>query len=336
MAKRTAKEMLNVLMVRIKQENASDISVVTGHAAAGLDFLNDALLEITNSTNGRWYSLLRNRIFQTSQNAIVTVLTFGNLSGETITLTIDGTAVVLTEGVDFNAVTDNNTTATNIATAISAISNAITGEAQTNVVTARITTPANDTGISVVATNSAAADLTIELEANGLYALPSQYHSSLIIKNISQNRIIISDWSKVLDFDDPDEDSDGTTLVFTIENESYRFHPRPSAVDTIKERFWKIPDRLAANTDLYELPEFCEVAILTLAESNLWFFLDKSAKGDRLRILYQRSLLPDAQESNDEMLDRIMKMDASDANPLNPSGYPLAPPFLGSNFTRQY
>ena len=153
---------------------------------------------------------------------------------------------------------------------------------------------------------------------------------------MTQNRVIYPDWSKVLDFDDPDEDSSGTTLVYTIENRSYKFHPKPASVDKIKEKYWKMPPKLTADADEYALPDTCEVALLTLAESNLQYFLDKSAKGDRLRILYNKSLLPDAKDSNDAILDKILTLDSSDSNPLNPSGLPLAPPFLGSNYTRQY
>jgi predicted RecA/RadA family phage recombinase len=51
----------------------------------------------------------------------VEVLTYTGLTGKTITVTIGRTDTVLTEGVDFNAETGNNTTATNIAAAIAAL-----------------------------------------------------------------------------------------------------------------------------------------------------------------------------------------------------------------------
>ena len=52
----------------------------------------------------------------------VTVVDFAQGAGDTVTVTVNGSATVLTAGVDFTAGTSNNVTATNIATAISAVS----------------------------------------------------------------------------------------------------------------------------------------------------------------------------------------------------------------------
>jgi predicted RecA/RadA family phage recombinase len=54
----------------------------------------------------------------TIAGGVITVIHYDQLGGKTITVTIDGTDHVLTEGVDFTAETGNNTTATNIAAAI--------------------------------------------------------------------------------------------------------------------------------------------------------------------------------------------------------------------------
>ena len=333
MAKRDNLAMINVLMRRIKQDDVTTIDV-TGHASAVLKYLEDAEREITNHLNGRWYTLLTNRTFRTSENVIVTVLDYTSLSSKTITITYNGVDVVLTEGVEWTASVNNDTTATSIASAITTALSGVTGTAVLAVVTARTTTPINNTGMSAVVTSASTSDLTVALDANGEYALPTNYHSTLIIKNTSQNIIIYPDVSKVLDFDDPDESTTGTTLVYSVEGSVYRFHPRPSSVDIIKEKYWRMPVGITVATDEYELPDICEVAILTLAESNLWYYLDKSLKGDRLRILYNKELLPSAVTSNDNILDRILMLEADHFSSGNPSGLPLAPPFLGSNFPR--
>jgi predicted RecA/RadA family phage recombinase len=57
----------------------------------------------------------------TISGMVLTVVTFGALAGKTVTVTIDGVATVLTEGVDWTAATANSNTATSLAAAIDAL-----------------------------------------------------------------------------------------------------------------------------------------------------------------------------------------------------------------------
>lgn len=66
---------------------------------------------------------------------VLTVLTFGNLAGEWVDVNVNGIVTRLTEGVQWNAVTNNNTTATNLAAAIEAVAG-VKASAATNAVTA--------------------------------------------------------------------------------------------------------------------------------------------------------------------------------------------------------
>lgn len=101
---------------------------------------------------------------QVITTARVVVLTFGNLTGETITIVVNGVTTVLTEGVDFSAVTNNNTTATNIATAF----DAVTGlEAVSSTATVVVSTE-NGFNIESIVTNSAIADLTVVTETSDI------------------------------------------------------------------------------------------------------------------------------------------------------------------------
>lgn len=96
---------------------------------------------------------------QVITRATVVVLTFGNLTGETITLKRNGVSTTITEGVDFTAVTSNNVTATNIATAI----DSLTGlEAVPSAATVTVTLENGFTLQSIV-TTSATTDLTAVL-----------------------------------------------------------------------------------------------------------------------------------------------------------------------------
>lgn len=53
-----------------------------------------------------------------AKDAIITVVDYTNLGGETITVVVSGATINIVEGVDYIAETNNDTTATNIATAI--------------------------------------------------------------------------------------------------------------------------------------------------------------------------------------------------------------------------
>lgn len=57
----------------------------------------------------------------TIEGAVLTVIDYTGLTGKTVTVTIGGTTYTLTEGTDFDAETDNETTASNLATAIAAL-----------------------------------------------------------------------------------------------------------------------------------------------------------------------------------------------------------------------
>lgn len=91
-----------------------------------------------------------------AHEGIVTVKIFGNLAGEIITVGLDGSDTVLTEGAQWTAETNEATTATNIATAISVI-DGITATATGAIVSAIAGTGIDLTTLS---TNSASDDMT--------------------------------------------------------------------------------------------------------------------------------------------------------------------------------
>jgi len=86
----------------------------------------------------------------------LTVLDFAQLDSDnaTVTVTINGTAVVLTEEVEWNAATSNDATATSLASAINALTGA-TATAATNVVTV---VPASGIALTSTATGRVRLD----------------------------------------------------------------------------------------------------------------------------------------------------------------------------------
>lgn len=321
-------------MRRIYQSDVSDVATATGHGRVALGYLNDAIIEIYNKANGRWYSLLQTRRYKTSNNALITLIDFSLIALDTITITFNGTAVVLTEGTDFSAITSNETTATNIATAITAASGLgdVVGSSEGVEVIARAPV-ANLDGITAVATSAPTTGLTIALDDNGEYALADDFGAFFVVKDLTNNRIIPSEWDKIIDLDDPDEDSSGTILMYSVRKDHVRMYPKPDSVVVIKEAYWKLVTRLTANSTLYDLPEFCETAILKVAEAETWYYLDKNSKGDRARGR-AKILIEDAMETNDSILDRILMLDADFGS--NRSNFGITPPFLGSNFAHPY
>ena len=97
---------------------------------------------------------------QVVTTARIVVLDYTNLSGETITVKVNGIITVLTEGVEFSAVTSNTVTATNIATAF----DAVTGLAGVSATATVVVSVHNGYTIQSIVTNSAIADLTVVVQ----------------------------------------------------------------------------------------------------------------------------------------------------------------------------
>ena len=341
MAKYTALELTNKILERIFQSKISDISAATGQANIALSYINDAILEIYNKNKGRWHSMLTNRKYVTPFDVIITVLDYSQLSGETISITYFGATVTLTEGVDFTAVTDNATTASNISAALIADATLSANSRSTSIVSNNVATLyaqlasftsglASITGASTSVTDTDV--LTVTTRGAQRIFTPSNFGSMYVMKDITTNQIIFSEYAKALDYYDPNEDEDGTPVIFSLRNDHLILYPRPSSNITIKEYYWKLPTKLASNSDLYDLPEFCENAILKVAESEMFYYLDKSAKGDRSRGR-AKLLIEEAIDTNDNMLDKIISLDASF---FGTTGLPMTPPSLGSNYSRPH
>ena len=91
-----------------------------------------------------------------AKDSCINVLDYNDLSGETITISINNTVTVITEGVDYNAETSNDVTATNIATFMDTIIG-ISATSSANVVTLFTD---DEYDIDNLTENSSSADLT--------------------------------------------------------------------------------------------------------------------------------------------------------------------------------
>ena len=92
-----------------------------------------------------------------------TVVSYADLAGDTATVTVNGTATVLTEGVNWTAATSNDATATSLAAAIDAIS----GVAAAAVAAVVYVTPDDSTYTLTVASGDG-TNLTVTSGTNGV------------------------------------------------------------------------------------------------------------------------------------------------------------------------
>lgn len=123
-----------------------------------------------------------------SGSKTVTIDDYSNCAGDTVTITVEGTSTVLTEGVEWTAATDNDTTAASLATAISAVTG-VTGVASAAV----IAVTKADTAVYV---QLAEGDATCTTVANGtdgkviirhdmdIYGLTLTYTSLKAVDNV--------------------------------------------------------------------------------------------------------------------------------------------------------
>lgn len=335
MAKRTSLQLLNVLLRKIKQGTVNSIVGLSGHSAAMLDCLNDAIIEI--GSEARWHTLLTTRKWRTSFDTLITVLDYTALSGKSITITYKGVAAAIVEGVNFSAVTDNATTAQNISDAIdaAALYDGITGSvgidaSGNNIVTTR-TAPIDNVGISAITTDAASTALTVATVAPTYFDTAADFDSEFMLKDLTNNRFLHPDWSKLLDAADPDESRTGTPEAYTIENDEYRLWPRPAQTNIIVEKYFKEVSTFSADTDVLLLPRFVEPVLNKLAEANAWYYLDKTEKGV---VVYQsyKNLLEMAKERNEEVLDRLVQVDSTGG--FTNTSTPLEAPSRGPNYPR--
>jgi hypothetical protein len=332
MAKKTALQLVNKLMNRINQNEILDIGSATGHSKNALNYLNEALQEIYNYAEGNWYTLLATRQFKTSLNGKITLVDYSGLTSETISITYNGVTTVLTGASDWTASTSNEVTAESIKTAINNSSplNGLVAERFGVDVVVRVDPSVHLDGITAIATSAATTEMTVATEGNAEYSLPTDYGTTFVLKDMTNNRFLTSEYDKIIDAADPDEDSSGTPLIYSVRGDHYRLYPKPSSVLIFKEAYWKLVNELSANADLYTLPEFCEPVLLKIAEAELWYYLDKTQKGDRARSR-ANVLLEQAKDTNENLLNRILKLDSSGGMDRQ-GNLPIEPVFLGSNY----
>lgn len=143
--------------------------------------------------------------------------------------------------------------------------------------------------------------------------------------------ILTEDTMRSIDSADPDSTTTGNPLYFTLANASYKLYPIPNGVYTIRERYWKSPTPLSANSSQSILPIEVENCILAYAERGINEYLNNYDKADRASVRYNK-YLEDAKRVNKKKIDRLLKSGRGTGRVegLNT----ISPPRMGSHYPR--
>ena len=329
MAKKTYVKLINTVLRELNIAEISDPTIATGQASLVANYFNDAQHAI--NTEEDWYSSYKERIFQTSKDAYINVLTPGSLdSGFTITVTFNGVAKVITEGTNFDRSSDATVTATNIAAALTtSISNSHNTVQDDDVVLLK-SKPQNNVGITAIATSESDEDvLKVDTIDTDTYSLAEDFGRGIALIDISTPGVLTPWGFEDFDLQNPDLSATGTPRWYSVQGNNYRLHPVPSSTLVMLDKYWRSPTDMEEAADVYQLPIECELPMITWVRWQMSLYLNKSVRAQQL----QRSFgaqLQNAKESNMDVIDKMRIVDSDGLmggrlgpnQPSWPSSYP--------------
>jgi hypothetical protein len=329
MAKKTYVKLINTVLRELNIAEISDPTIATGQASLVSNYFNDAQHSIY--TEEDWYSSYKERIFQTSKDAYISVLTPGSLdSGFTITITFNGSDRVITEGVNFTKSTDASVTASLIAEALSSLLSNSHNTVQDNETVLIKSMPQNDVGITAIATSESDADvLKVSTIDTDTYSLATDFGRGIALIDISTPSVLTPWGFNDFDLQNPDLSATGTPRFYSVQGNNYRLHPVPSSTLVMLDKYWRSPADMEAADDMYQLPIECELPMITWVRWQMSLYLNKSIRAQQLSRLY-RDQLQTAKESNMDVIDKMRIVDSGGSlggrlgpnQPSWPSTYP--------------
>ena len=328
MAKKTYVKLINTVLRELNVAEITDPTAATGQAAMVANYFNDAQHAVY--TEEDWYSSYKERIFQTSKDAYISIVAVGSLSSSfTITITYNGAAYTITEGTDFDIASDATTTAANIASAVtSKLSNHNTIRDRETILIK--TVPQNDVGITAIATSESDEDIlkvaTIDTDT---YSLPDDFGRGIALIDTSTPGVLTPWGFEDFDLQNPDLSSTGTPRWYSVQGNNYRLHPVPSSTLVMLDKYWRSPTDLSAASDVYQLPIECELPMITWVRWQMALYLNKSLRSTQLQRVYAEQL-QNAKESNMDVIDKLRVVDSDGLlggrigpnQPSWPSSYP--------------
>jgi len=326
MAKTSFLDLTNKVLRYVNQSEVATVVSPTGHAAIVTDKINEALNTVYTKTN--WYSLYTERKFRTSQNVTISVDDYTSTS-DTITFTRNGTNTVLTEGIEWTNATDNDTSATALASAI--VTSFGTTVVETEVSNENIIVrnrAEDDVGFTVVVTSDSDV-YTVALANNPLYDMASDFGRSVALLDSTGNTALSEVSPMSISYTDPDDSQSGNPSAYAAFGNQFRLYPTPSSTLTIFDRYFKIPATLTVDTDTIDLPLECESLILKLVESEMAFYNNSSIKGSTL-LAHYKLMLDDAIEMNEYILSKQNNIPSRRVGTV----YPMIPAMFPAGYPR--
>lgn len=147
------------------------------------------------------------------------------------------------------------------------------------------------------------------------YALASDWGRTIDLVDVTNDRPLTEDNLRAFNFADPNEDFTGTPLSFAIQGSNYIIYPIPSGVVTIRDRYWKIPSTLTADSDVSDLPLFCENFIIHWSLMSVLQYLQKYEAADKVALkiygnpaMKDPGILQKAKLSNEKIINKMFRM----------------------------
>lgn len=301
MAKTSYLNLTNKILRRITQTAIADVTTATGHALIITNLINEAQIELFVEQD--WYSLYTTRFFKT------------------VTYTSD--AIGFSDnGNDNHSITDPTAGLGSFEAGMEIIVSGSTSNDGIYVI---------DTVASTVLLLQSADKLTAEGPGEVTitaitYPVATNWGRTIDLFDQTNNLFLIEDAIRAFDSADPDFSSTSNPTHFTNQGDTYRFWPIPAGTYTIRDRYWKVPTTLAANTDTSDLPIEVENCILHWAWYNILQYLNKFEAADRIRIEFER-LLKRAKAKNNKKISKMHIFGGGGgASQLHP---PVFPPQYG-------
>ena len=159
------------------------------------------------------------------------------------------------------------------------------------------------------------------------YVVQSDFGRGISMIDETNDNMIFEEGIRPIDEADPNAGETGAPRVYTLQSGNYRFYPIPAGVYTIRERYWKSPTALAANSDTSDLPQECENCIINYALFRIYEYINNFDRADRARVEFERTLKR-AKIANKRKINQLQVMRSGRAG-INTS---LIPPQLPSSY----
>jgi len=161
--------------------------------------------------------------------------------------------------------------------------------------------------------------------STGTYAVNSDFGKAIYMVDETNDNIIWEEGSRWIASLDPDRGNTGEPIVYSLEGSNYRLYPTPAGTYTIRDVYFKQPDKMSLTTDTSDLPIECENLIIERAYYKILNYLQRYEAADRVDLQLRR-MLKQAKKTNKKKLNRMFRFRSDGMQrmgPRLPSNYPM-------------